>query len=335
MDSLLKFTNKGIYCPQGNFYIDPWRPVKKALITHGHADHSRSGHQYYLAHHQSEAIMRQRLGDGIKIETVNYNKPISINGVKVSFHPAGHIPGSAQIRLECKGKVSVASGDYKLEDDGLSTPFEPVKCHEFVTETTFGLPIYQWKPQNETFQEINSWWRQNNENGKTSVIFAYALGKAQRIMKNVDTEIGQIYTHGAVENATEALRKTGLELPETIKITNDIPTKDYKGNLVIATPASIGTPWMKKLAPYSTGIASGWMMLRGTRRRKAADRGFVLSDHADWTGLLEAVKLSEAETVYSTHGYSNVFTKYLKEEKGLNAISLDSQFEGESLDSEL
>ncbi|WP_340153231.1 ligase-associated DNA damage response exonuclease [uncultured Marivirga sp.] len=335
MSSLLQFTNKGIYCAKGEFYIDPWRPVKKALITHGHADHSRPGHRYYLAHPQSKHIMQQRLGHDIQIETIDYNSNILINGVKVSFHPAGHIPGSAQIRLEFKGKVAVVSGDYKLEDDGLSTPFDSVKCHEFVTETTFGLPIYQWKPQNETFGEINTWWRKNKEEGKTSVIFAYALGKAQRIMKNVDTKIGEIYTHGAVENATEALRVTGLDLPETIKITNDIPKKNYAGNLVIATPASIGTPWMKKLAPYSTGIASGWMMLRGTRRRKAADRGFVLSDHADWNGLLEAVKLSEAQTVYSTHGYSNVFTKYLKEEKGLNAISLNSQIEGESLDSEL
>jgi putative mRNA 3-end processing factor len=334
MQSILDFTSKGIYCPEGKFYIDPWRPVKKALITHAHADHSRPGHQHYLAHHHSETIMRQRLGNEIQVETLDYNKSIIINGVKVSFHPAGHIPGSAQIRLEHKGKVVVVSGDYKLEDDGLSTPFEPVKCHEFVTETTFGLPIYQWKPQVEIFTEINNWWKQNKESGKTSVIFAYALGKAQRIMKNVDKNIGKIYTHGAVENATDALRKTGLDLTETIKITNDIPKKNYAGNLVIATPASIGTPWMKKLAPYSTGITSGWMMLRGTRRRKAADRGFVLSDHADWNGLLEAVKLSEAETIYSTHGYSNVFTKYLQE-RGLNAISLDTQFEGESLDSEL
>ena len=334
MNSFLKFTKKGIYCPEGKFYIDPWRPVSKALITHGHADHSRPGHQHYLAHHHSESIMRQRLGDSIQIETVAYNKPLTINGIKVSFHPAGHIPGSAQIRMEYKGRVAVVSGDYKLEDDGLSTPFEPVRCQEYVTETTFGLPIYQWKPQNETFDEINHWWQQNKENGKASVIFAYALGKAQRIMKNVDSSIGKIYTHGAVENATDALRKTGLDLPKTIKITNEIAKKDYSGNLVIATPASIGTPWMKKLAPYSTGIASGWMMLRGTRRRTAADRGFVLSDHADWNGLLEAVKLSEADTVYSTHGYSNVFTKYLQEQ-GLNAISLDTQFEGESLDSEL
>jgi putative mRNA 3-end processing factor len=335
MTSLLEFTDKGIYCPQGEFYIDPWRPVRKALITHGHADHSRPGHQHYLAHRQSEFIMRQRLGQDIKIETISYNKSISINGVKVSFHPAGHIPGSSQIRLQYKGQISVVSGDYKLEDDGLSTPFEAVKCHELVTETTFGLPIYKWKPQSETFNEINQWWKQNQDEGKTSVIFAYALGKAQRIMKNVDNSIGRIYTHGAVENATNALRKTGLDLPDTIKITNEVPKKDYQGSLVITTPASIGTSWMKKLAPYSTGIASGWMMLRGTRRRKAADRGFVLSDHADWNGLLEAVKLSEAETVYSTHGYSNVFTKYLKEEEGLNAISLDTQFEAESLDTEL
>lgn len=334
MNSLLDFTSKGIYCPKGDFYIDPWYPVKNAVITHAHADHSRFGHQYYLAHHDSEYVMRQRLGNDIRIETMDYSQVINFNGVKLSFHPAGHIPGSAQIRLEYRGKVAVVSGDYKLEDDGLSTPFEPVKCHEFVTETTFGLPIYQWRDQKDIFNDINNWWKVNQEKGKTSVIFAYALGKAQRIMKNVDASLGKIYTHGAVENATEALRKTGLQLPETIKITNEINKKDYQGNLIIATPASIGTPWMKKMAPYSTGIASGWMMLRGTRRRKAADRGFVLSDHADWKGLLQAVKLSEAETIYSTHGYANVFTKYLQEQ-GLNAISLDSQFEGESLDSEL
>jgi len=333
MQSLIEFTESGIYCPKGKFYIDPWKGVKKALITHGHADHSRYGSEAYLAHEQSSSIMRQRLGD-INLQTIPYNKSLKINDVSVSFHPAGHIPGSAQIKISHKGQSCVVSGDYKLEDDGLCTAFEPVKCNEFVTESTFGLPIYQWQSQKEVFNQINDWWRTNKEAGKTSILFAYALGKAQRLMANLDASLGKIYTHGAVENATASLRENGLKLPDTIQVTQDIPKKDYIGNMVIATPASIGSSWIKKFTPYSTGITSGWMMLRGTRRRKAADRGFVLSDHADWPGLLEAVKNTEAEKIYVTHGYSDAFSKYLNEQ-GWNAQSIDSMFEGESLDSTL
>jgi len=331
MKTLISFTDKGIYCPQGDFHIDPWKGVDRALITHAHADHSRFGSKNYLAHEQSEHIMKQRLGDNIKLETTTYDKPIHINGVEVSFHPAGHIPGSSQIKLAYKGQICVVSGDYKLADDGISTPFEPIKCHEFLTESTFGLPIYQWPDQKDVFDEINAWWRKNKAEGKTSVLFAYALGKAQRIMANVDHSLGKIFTHGAVENATEAIKKSGVQLPETIVVTKDINKKYFIGNLVIATPASIGTSWMNKFSPYSTGITSGWMMLRGTRRRKAADRGFVLSDHADWTGLLTAVKATEAEKVYVTHGYSDVFSRYLQE-LGWDAVAIDSLFEGESLD---
>lgn len=331
MKSLISFTDKGIYCPQGDFHIDPWKAVDRALITHAHADHSRFGSKNYLAHEQSEHIMKQRLGDSIKLETTTYDKTIHINGLEVSFHPAGHIPGSSQIKLAYKGQVCVVSGDYKLANDGISTPFEPIKCHEFLTESTFGLPIYQWPDQKDVFDEINAWWRKNKAEGKTSVLFAYALGKAQRIMANVDHSLGNICTHGAVENATEAIRKSGVQLPETIVVTKDINKKDFNGNLVIATPASIGTSWMNKFSPYSTGITSGWMMLRGTRRRKAADRGFVLSDHADWTGLLTAVKATEAEKVYVTHGYSDVFSRYLQE-LGWDAVAIDSLFEGENLD---
>jgi putative mRNA 3-end processing factor len=334
MQSLIQFTDSGIYCKQGDFFIDPWKPVTKALITHAHADHSRPNHKNYLAHHLSGPIMKQRLGEDIKLETVNYSQEIAMNGVKVSFHPAGHIPGSAQIRMEYKGQICVVSGDYKIEDDGLSDAFEPIKCHEFVTESTFGLPIYRWEAQEAVFQEMNNWWKLNQSAGKTSVIFAYALGKAQRILTNIDTSIGKIYTHGAVENVNELFRNTGLDLPFTQRVTKDTTKKETEGCLVIATPASIGTPWMKKFQPYSTGIASGWMMMRGTRRRKAADRGFVLSDHADWNGLLQAVEATGAEKVYATHGYSDVFSKYLQE-KGIDATRVESLFEGESLDKEL
>ncbi|WP_306416716.1 ligase-associated DNA damage response exonuclease [Fulvivirga maritima] len=292
---LLQFTERGIYCPQADIYIDPWRPVDRALITHGHADHSRRGHKYYLCTEAAIPVIKYRLGQDINVETVKFGEVKIINGVKFSFHPAGHIIGSAQIRVEYKGEVWVASGDYKVAADGLTETFEPVKCHTFITESTFGLPIYKWKSQKDEFEEINSWWRTNQENGKVTVLTGYALGKAQRIIQNLDHSIGTVYTHGAVENVNEVIRNQGVDLKSTVRVTQDIPKENFKGNIVVATPSAIGSPWMKKFMPYSVGVASGWMSLRGARRRRAVDRGFVLSDHADWDELNTAVKATEAE----------------------------------------
>jgi len=287
--ALLEFTSNGIYCPQADVYIDPWGRVDKALITHGHADHSRWGHKYYLCTDDAKPVIRFRLGTDLHIESIPYGTKRAINDVTFSFHPAGHIVGSAQIRVEYKGEVWVVSGDYKLEDDGISTPFEPVKCHTFITESTFGLPVYRWKPQSEVFESINAWWKSNQEAGKVTVITGYSLGKAQRILHHLDTSIGKIYTHGAVENVNEVMRSQGIKLPETIKVTKAIPRRDFQGNIVIAPPSALASPWMRKFTPYSEGIASGWMALRGARRRRAVDRGFILSDHADWEGLNQAI----------------------------------------------
>lgn len=330
--SLLTFTDKGIYCTRADVYIDPWKPVKRALITHAHSDHARWGHQHYLAHKDSATVMRLRLGESIDLQTVDYNEEITINGVAFSFHPAGHIPGSAQIRVAYKGEIWVVSGDYKLGDDGLSAPFEPVKCTHFVTESTFGLPIYRWQPQEQIMAQINSWWKHCKDNGKVAVIGAYSLGKAQRIINHVDQGIGPIYTHGAVENTNEALRAGGIKLAPTKYIDDSITKKDLAGALVVCPPGAMGTPWMRKLGPSETAFASGWMTLRGARRRRAMDRGFVLSDHADWQELNEAVTATCAEKIYVTHGYQNAFTRWLVEEKGLNAIAVQTLFEGESAD---
>jgi putative mRNA 3-end processing factor len=326
---LLHFTEKGIYCAEADVYIDPWKPVGKALITHGHADHSRWGHQKYLAHAEAAPVIRHRLGD-IRLQTVDYGQKIVINGVKFSFHPAGHIPGSSQIRVEHKGEVWVASGDYKLEDDGLSQPFEPVKCHTFITESTFGLPVFRWQHQQEVFDEIKSWWMKNKNEGKTSVLIAYALGKAQRLIKGLEDAEGKIFTHGAVENINNVLRGQGVKLPETILPTADIPKSDYVGSLVVAPPSALATPWLRKFQPFSTAMASGWMALRGTRRRRAVDRGFILSDHADWYGLNKAVEATGAQTVIVTHGYTDIFSQWLNE-KGLRALTEKTEFEGETL----
>ncbi len=330
--NLLELTDFGLFCPPAGIFIDPWKPVDRAVITHAHSDHSRWGMKHYLAHHHSAEVMKLRLGSEISLETVDYNQAIEINGVKVSLHPAGHIPGSAQIRLEYKGQIAVVSGDYKVEDDGLSAPFEPVKGHEFVSECTFGLPIYKWETQAEIFNQINAWWRENAAEGRNSVLFAYSLGKAQRILQNLDQSVGEVYVHGAVWNTNQALLANGINLWDVPKVTQDIPKSAFKGSLIIAPPSAMGTPWMRRFSPYRTGICSGWMNVRGTRRRRAADRGFVLSDHADWEGLIRAIEATEAEKVYLTHGSTAAFGKYLQDEKGINAVELQTLFGVEEIE---
>ena len=324
---LLAFNDKGIYCAQADVYLDPWRPVDKAIISHGHADHSRWGHKKYITHHSNIPIINHRLGD-INVSGKDWSETFTINNVKFSFHPAGHIIGSAQIRVEYKGEVWVFTGDYKTEDDGVATPYEPVKCHTFITECTFGLPAFKWQPQNEVFAEINNWWQQNQSDGRTSVIFGYSLGKAQRLLKYLDTSIGKIYTHGAIENMTEVLRPQ-LEMPKTTRITRDIKKEEIKGNIVVAPPSAHGTPWIKKMVPYVTASASGWMTFRGARRRRAIDRGFVLSDHCDWQGLLSSIKETGAEKIICTHGYTDIFSRYLRE-IGYDARTEQTQYEEEN-----
>ncbi len=327
-NALIQFTEKGLYVPLADVYIDPRRKVKRALITHGHADHSRLGMGHYLCTHAAKPVIKFRLGSKINIDSVEFGETRTINGVKFSFHPAGHIIGSAQIRVEYKGEVWVVSGDYKTENDGLSEDFESVKCHTYITESTFGLPVYKWKPQSEVFEEINNWWRENQAEGKTSVLTGYSLGKAQRLLHGLDSSIGKIYTHTAVENTNQVLRKQGIILPPTIKINKHQEKKDYAGNIVVCPPSATGNPWMKKLGKVSIGAASGWMMIRGARRRRNVDRGFILSDHADWTGLLSAIESSEASSVFVTHGYSKIFSRYLAE-KGYQSAEVKTEYDGD------
>ncbi len=311
-------------------YIDPWKPVPKALITHAHSDHAKPGNGHYLAHTLSVPVLKYRLGQGISVTGLPYNAPILLNGVKISLHPAGHILGSAQIRLEYKGEIWVVSGDYKLQNDGLCPPFEPIRCHHFVTESTFGLPIYRFPDAQWVHEDINAWWARNKEENKTSVVIGYALGKAQRILSHLDPSIGSIFTHGAVANIQTLFSQEGIHLMETKPVLS-ASKEELKGGIVIAPPSAVGTPWLRRFDPYSVGICSGWMQLRGTRRREGVDRGFVLSDHADWEGLNQAVKETGAEKVYITHGYKSVFAKWLREEGRLDAIEVDTLYEGEAL----
>ena len=324
---LLEFTSKGIYCKQADVYLDPWRGVDKALISHGHSDHARWGSKRYITEQTNVPIIQHRLGN-ITVSGKKYNETFSINGVQFSFHPAGHVPGSSQIRAEYKGEVWVFTGDYKTQADGISPPFEPVNCHTFITESTFGLPVFQWEDPKKTHESINQWWAVNQAEKTTSLLMGYSLGKVQRLLKHLDPSIGKIYTHGATEHMTEVLRQF-IDFPQTERITRDTTKKEIEGNLVLAPPAVMGSAWMKKLGRVSIGYASGWMAFRGARRRRAVDRAFVLSDHADWSGLLSAIKATGCENVITTHGYIELFAQYLNEQ-GWNARTQKTQYASET-----
>ncbi len=331
---LLQFTGKSIYCAIADVHIDPWVPVQRAIITHAHSDHAKWGSKNYLAHTDSEAILRLRLGQDITLQTVAYGQTFHINGVTFSLHPAGHIIGSAQVRVEYKGEIWVVSGDYKLEDDHFCTPFEPVSCHVFITESTFGLPIYKWQPQQQVFDEIDAWHAQNKTEGKASLLMGYSLGKMQRILTNIKQTGETIYAHGAVYNVNETLRMAGYNVPPLTLITKETDRKLFQGALVLAPPSADGSSWAKKFAPVSLGYCSGWMAIRGAKNRRAIDQGFVLSDHVDWPDLNTAVRATGAEKVYVTHGFTSVFARWLNE-CGIDAAEVKTMYgneeEGEAI----
>lgn len=328
---LLAFTEKGIYCEKADVFLDPWKPVPKAIITHGHSDHSRPGSQRYITHHRTLPIIKHRLG-AIRATAKDWGESFTINGVQFCLYPAGHIVGSSQVKVSYKGEHWVFTGDYKVGDDGLSTPYESVPCHTMITECTFGLPAFNWLPQSTVMDDINSWWAQNQKEGITSVLFAYTLGKAQRLLKHLDPGIGTIFTHAAIENMNEVIRPMAA-LPETVRITGDTRKEEVKGGLILAPPSAHGSPWIRRWVPYATASASGWMTFRGARRRRAIDKGFVLSDHADWNGLIQSIEASGARRVICTHGYNDIFSRYLRE-KGLDARTESTQFEGDTGDIE-
>jgi putative mRNA 3-end processing factor len=323
---------EGLYCVPGDFYIDPWRPVPRAVITHAHGDHARVGHGHYLAATPGVNILRSRLGE-IHIDGLEYGHRLIHNGVVISLHPAGHVLGSSQVRMEYQGEVWVASGDYKVEPDATCAPFEPVRCHTFITESTFGLPIYRWEPQQSIFDDINAWWRKNADEGRASVVFAYAFGKAQRILSGLDPSIGAILCHGSVEPLNRVYREGGVAIPPTQLVT-EVDKATIRRAIVIAPPSAAGSTWMRRFGDYSDSFASGWMKLRGARRRRGVDRGFVLSDHADWPGLMSAIRATEAERVMVTHGSIGVMVRWLRQ-NGLDAAGFDTEYgdEDEALES--
>lgn len=316
---MLELSEAGLYCPEGRFHIDPWAPVERAVITHAHSDHARPGSRAYLASRASAPLLAARLEGASEIQSLEYGESLAINGVTLSLHPSGHILGAAQVRLERGGEVWVISGDYKLAPDPTCPPFEPLRCHTFVTESTFALPIYRWAPEDQLASEIEGWWRRNRDANLTSVLFTHPLGKAQRVLAMLDRSIGPISAHGAVEKYSAIYRTQGIDLP--------VMEAPVPGVLALAPLSALGSAWLKRFGAISTAMASGWMRIRGARRRRSLDRGFALSDHADWPALLRAIDATGAETVWVTHGYRAPLAHWL-EDRGKRAVALETHFEG-------
>ncbi len=325
--SLIQETPAGLYCEIGDFYIDPSRRVPRAVVTHAHADHARPGSGKYLAAKEGQRILRHRLGPSADIEALPYGVTKLVNGVTLSFHPAGHILGSAQVRLEYRGEVWVVSGDYKTEPDTTCAAFESVRCHTFITESTFGLPIYRWPAQEEIFADINRWWRQCRDVGQPGVLLAYSLGKAQRLIAGVDPTIGPIYCHAAVQQLNEEYRASGIVLPKTWLPAQAPARKDWGGVLIVTPPSTVHATWLSRFRNASVAMVSGWMLTRQTQKSRAVEIGFPLSDHADWPGLLKAIDETQAEQILVTHGQTEPMVRWLNE-NGKNARAVgpnDSQ----------
>jgi putative mRNA 3-end processing factor len=331
---MLSETSAGLFCADGGFHVDPWQPVDRAVITHAHGDHARPGSAAYLCADPCAPLLRRRFGAELRIESLPYNTQVTIGTIRLSFHPAGHVLGSAQIRIESASGVWVIGGDYKRAADPTCAAFEPIRCDTFITESTFGLPIYRWDATATVIDDVGRWWEHNRTEGRTSVLFCYTIGKAQRLLAELTRITDRtVYVHGMMLGMIETYREAGVSmLPVTPVIERARGARSaaasFAGELVLAPLSARGTPWMRRLGDLSDAFASGLMRVRGVRRQRAFDRGFVLSDHADWPALLETVTETGAERVLATHGHAEPLARYLSE-RGLKSGTIRTAWEGE------
>jgi putative mRNA 3-end processing factor len=325
---LITATARGLYCAAGDFYIDPWQPVQNAVITHAHGDHLRAGSASYFAAARGASLALHRLPAGASLRPLAYGETLDFGTTRVSLHAAGHILGSSQVRVERGGEVWVVSGDYKRDPDPTCEPFTVVPCDVFISEATFALPAYRWTPADRVALDVLEWWHANRARGVSSVLFAYALGKAQRILAELAAITDEpVFLHGAVAGLVDAYRAQGILMLPTLPAIQPKPA-GYAGALIIAPPSAAGSPWMRRFGEHRTGFCSGWMRVRGDRRRRGYDRGFVLSDHADWPSLLRTFRDTGARRILLTHGYTDAMCRYLQEQ-GVDAAALRTEYGAE------
>ena len=322
-------TPDGLFCPAGDFFIDPWNPVGRAVITHAHGDHARAGSAAYLCAAPGAGLLRRRLGSDAPVDAMAYGHPLRLGGVTISFHPAGHVLGSAQIRLEGAEGVWVVAGDYKRAADPTCAAFEPIRCDTFVSESTFGLPIYRWDATDSVIADVFAWWQANGAEGRSSVLFCYTIGKAQRLLAELARHTdGSVFVHGMMLPMIEAYTDEGVTMLPVRSATDQPRGTSFAGELILAPLPARGTPWMRRLGTHSDAFASGLMRVRGVRRQRAFDRGFVLSDHADWPALLRTIEETGAARVLTTHGHAEPLARYLREQ-GREAGIIRTAWEGE------
>jgi putative mRNA 3-end processing factor len=318
----------GLYCEAGGFWIDPTRPVETAVVTHAHSDHLQPGSDAYVVSEPSMPLVERRLApaqEDPEVQSLAYGEGLELGEADVSLHPAGHMLGSAQVRVEVDDEVWVVTGDYKRQSDPTCESFEPVPCDVFVTEATFGLPIYRWKAGGEVVAAIDEWWQTNREADRPSILFCYAVGKAQRVLAGLHEHTDRrVLLHGGMGGYVELYRGAGVEMPPTEYVTEMDEQTDFGGELILAPTSAHESSWMRRFDDPRTGFASGWMRIRAQKRRRGFDAGFVLSDHCDWKDLLRSIRETGAETVVADHGDTETLVRYAREEMGLQAVPLDA-----------
>ena len=323
MEIPLQVIHQDLFCPPGQFFIDEMKPADICIVTHAHGDHASFGHKLYIGTEETIAIIKRRMRKEIPARIVKYGEKIRLNQTWVSLHPAGHILGSSQVRIETDC-ITVVSGDYKRVADPTCQPFEPIKCDIFVTESTFALPIYQWPDSLQVANQILHWWESNAANGHPSLLFCYSLGKAQRLLSLLSQVKKEttVYLHGAMLSLCQLYQERGIAMTN-FKAVAEMPKGTcFSQELILAPPSALGTAWVKRFPSFRTAFASGWMAVRGTRRRKALDRGFILSDHADWQGLIKTILETEAKIILTTHGNCTTLAHFLREKHQLDAREL-------------
>ncbi|HVP60771.1 MAG TPA: ligase-associated DNA damage response exonuclease [Myxococcaceae bacterium] len=325
MADLLTMTPQGLYCARGGFHVDPWQPVAHAVLTHAHADHAREGSAAYLCSGPGLPVVRHRL-PGAVIEAWQYGERHRMGDVQLSFHPAGHVLGSAQLRIEADGEVWVVSGDYKRAPDPTCAPFEPLRADVFLTEATFGLPVFRWEPTESVIEDLLGWWETNREAARASLVFCHVLGKSQRLLAELALRTDRrVFAHGAIAGMCDVYRDAGVRLLPVDRVADTTRGKDFAGELVLAPITARGTPWMRRFGDAAVALVSGFMRVRGERRRRSVDRGFALSDHADWPALVGTIRETGAQRVLVTHGYAVPLAQRLCE-LGIQAEALETPY---------
>lgn len=332
---MLTLTKHGLYCKAGDFHIDPSKGVDNAVITHAHSDHARRGSKHYFCVTSGESLLRQRIGKNISVATAPFRQPFHLNGVKISFHSAGHILGSSQVRIEFNHQVWVVSGDYKREEDPTCEPFEVVPCDVFVTEATFGAPRFRWDKNKDLGKEVFAWWQENRKQGLNSVLFAYSLGKAQRILGVLLQHAKvPVICHPAVSAINECYRQQGIRLAETRCLSQVADNEKLFGELLLVPQSFLKTERASVLGDnYKTAFASGWMTGTAATYSQSYDTGFVMSDHADWDDLVQTVLDTKAKKVFVQHRHGKLI-RHLKSlgikafpESDLRVLKNDQQME--------